>query len=137
VPGIVLGEVPPAFGVFALSTSRVSQHLISREQMATATVKWFSEEKGFGLITPVIKVRKLFVHSSEIAGGGRRSHAKGANVSDDAAPQGAERHERADDLTPDGYSHLWTARLKRTAARQNTDIYGHWVGRLGWVSGLA
>jgi CspA family cold shock protein len=49
--------------------------------MATGTVKWFSEEKGFGFITPDDQSKDLFVHHSAIGGGGYRSLAEGAKVS--------------------------------------------------------
>ncbi|MFZ0378414.1 MAG: cold-shock protein [Solirubrobacteraceae bacterium] len=52
--------------------------------MATGTVKWFSDEKGFGFITPDDQSKDLFVHHSAIAGGGYRSLAEGAKVSYDA-----------------------------------------------------
>jgi cold shock protein len=81
----VPGKVVPAFVVVALSTSRVSQHIISpEEQMATGTVKWFSDEKGFGFITPDDQSKDLFVHHSSIAGSGFKSLAEGAKVSYDA-----------------------------------------------------
>jgi cold shock protein len=75
-----------AFVVVAFSTSRVSQHTISPEgtQMATGTVKWFSDEKGFGFITPDDPGKDLFVHHSQIAGSGFKSLAEGAKVSFDA-----------------------------------------------------
>ena len=52
--------------------------------MATGTVKWFSDDKGFGFITPDEGDRDLFVHFSGIAGDGYRSLAEGAKVSYDA-----------------------------------------------------
>ena len=51
--------------------------------MATGTVKWFSDDKGFGFITPDEGSRDLFVHFSGIAGDGFRTLAEGAKVSYD------------------------------------------------------
>ena len=51
--------------------------------MATGTVKWFSDEKGFGFITPDDPGKDLFHHHSSIAGSGFKSLAEGAKVSHD------------------------------------------------------
>jgi CspA family cold shock protein len=52
--------------------------------MATGTVKWFSDDKGYGFITPDDASKDLFVHHSAIQGGGFKSLAEGAKVSYEA-----------------------------------------------------
>jgi CspA family cold shock protein len=52
--------------------------------METGTVKWFSDEKGFGFITPDDQSKDLFVHHSAIGGSGFKSLAEGAKVTYEA-----------------------------------------------------
>jgi CspA family cold shock protein len=52
--------------------------------MPTGTVKWFSDEKGYGFITPDDQGKDLFVHFSAISGNGFRTLAEGAKVSFDS-----------------------------------------------------
>jgi len=51
--------------------------------MANGTVKWFSDQKGYGFITPDEGDKDLFVHQSAIVADGFRSLAEGASVSYD------------------------------------------------------
>ena len=52
--------------------------------MATGVVKWFSDEKGFGFITPDEGSKDLFVHHTGISGEGFRSLKEGERVSFEA-----------------------------------------------------
>ena len=49
--------------------------------MATGTVKWFSNDKGFGFITPSDGSKDVFVHHNNIQGGGFKSLSEGQQVS--------------------------------------------------------
>jgi CspA family cold shock protein len=66
--------------------------------MATGTVKWFSDAKGFGFVTPDEPGKDLFVHHSEIAGDGFKSLADGAKVSYEA--QADSKGPRAINVRP-------------------------------------
>lgn len=48
--------------------------------MATGTVKWFNDAKGFGFITPDAGGDDLFAHFSEVQSNGFRSLAEGQKV---------------------------------------------------------
>ena len=52
--------------------------------MATGTVKWFNDAKGYGFIAPVDGGKDLFVHHTNIAGEGFKSLTENAKVEFDS-----------------------------------------------------
>ena len=60
--------------------------------MATGTVKWFNESKGFGFLTNDDGSKDVFVHFSAIASEGFRTMAEGQQVTFDVAdgPKGPQ-----------------------------------------------
>ncbi|MGI8521046.1 MAG: cold-shock protein [Actinomycetota bacterium] len=48
--------------------------------MATGTVKWFNDAKGYGFISPDDDSKDLFVHHTNIMGDGYKSLPEGAKV---------------------------------------------------------
>jgi cold shock protein len=53
--------------------------------MATGTVKWFNDAKGYGFITPEGGGKDLFVHHTNVTGSGFKTLAEGAKVEFEAA----------------------------------------------------
>ena len=68
--------------------------------MATGTVKWFNDAKGYGFIAPDEGGKDTFVHHSQIMGEGHRSLADGQKVEFEARE--GEKGPEATNVVPIG-----------------------------------
>ena len=68
--------------------------------MATGTVKWFNETKGYGFIAPDEGSKDLFVHHTGIAGTGVKTLVEGAKVEYEARE--GQKGPEAINVTPIG-----------------------------------
>ena len=66
--------------------------------MATGTVKWFNDSKGYGFISPDDAGNDFFVHLSAISGDGLKSLTEGAKVEFEQA-EGAKGPEARNVVT--------------------------------------
>src|SRR5690349_23690994 len=104
LPGSGAGAVPAhrcaSVRVVASQHPPRSQHRYPGRdpQMATGTVKWFNDDKGFGFITPDEAGKDLFVHHTGINGQGFKTLAEGARVSFDA--EAGDKGPKAVNVTP-------------------------------------
>jgi cold shock protein len=48
--------------------------------MASGTVKWFNDSKGYGFIAPADGSKDVFVHHSNVAGNGFKTLSEGQKV---------------------------------------------------------
>jgi CspA family cold shock protein len=71
---------------------------VGSRDMAQGTVKWFSDEKGYGFISPDDGGEDLFVHHTGIAGEGFKTLQEGDKVSYEAT-QG-KKGMQAENVSP-------------------------------------
>jgi cold shock protein len=74
-------QVKIGFGARAMAGAVFN--FFGSNKMATGTVKWFNDAKGFGFITPDAGGEDLFAHFSEIQSSGFKSLAEGQKVTYD------------------------------------------------------
>ena len=67
--------------------------------MATGTVKWFNDAKGYGFITPDDGGEDLFAHFSAIKMDGFKTLKQGQRVTFDLKE--GEKGKQADNIKPD------------------------------------
>jgi cold shock protein len=79
-------EAPPEKGLgrFFVAAGPQRNRKVGPENMAQGTVKWFSEDKGYGFISPDEGGEDLFVHYSGIAANGFKSLEEGEKVTYEA-----------------------------------------------------
>jgi CspA family cold shock protein len=85
--------VLPFAGLETQTLSGFKAQIINRKaNMATGTVKWFNDSKGYGFITPDDGSEDLFAHFSAIQMGGFKTLKEGQKVSFDVTqgPKGKQ-----------------------------------------------
>jgi cold shock protein len=66
--------------------------------MATGTVKWYNEQKGYGFIQPDNGGKDVFVHATALERAGMRALAEGQKVSYDVEADRRTGKESATNL---------------------------------------
>jgi CspA family cold shock protein len=71
--------------------------------VAKGTVRWFSEQKGYGFISPEEGEEDVFVHYTDVEGEGFRSLHEGERVSYEpsTSSRGARRRQEAKEVRRD------------------------------------
>jgi len=83
---------PPVLIVAPAGAIPLSYFFQDSQDMATGTVKWFNDSKGFGFVTPEDGGKDLFAHFSAIQGQGFKTLKEGQRVSFDVTtgPKGLQ-----------------------------------------------
>lgn len=90
--GVSIAFVAPAFGIEnpawtdSVSEATPQHFLLAQAVNQTGTVKWYSESKGFGFITPDDGSKDVFVHFSAYESDGFKTLTDGQKVMFDVIP---------------------------------------------------
>src|ERR671921_731487 len=100
-----LGVAGRTFLLSARTFERVMRCALTRRQhaeggdvMATGTVKWFNDQKGYGFIQPDAGGKDVFVHISAVERSGLRGLAEGQKISYEVQADRRSGKESAVDL---------------------------------------
>jgi cold shock protein len=66
--------------------------------MAQGTVKWFSDQKGYGFIQPDDGSKDVFVHIKQVESAGMRSLNEGQKIAFDVVPNPKTGKSSAENL---------------------------------------
>jgi CspA family cold shock protein len=76
----------------------LAEHSREERVMATGTVKWYNEQKGYGFIQPDNGGKDVFVHVTALERAGLRGLAEGQKVSYDVEADRRSGKESATNL---------------------------------------
>ncbi|KAL4272109.1 hypothetical protein GQ457_13G007580 [Hibiscus cannabinus] len=102
------------------------------ESRLTGKVKWFSDQRGFGFITPDDGSEDLFVHQSSIRSDGFRSLADGEEVEFVIDSSEGGRTKAVDVTGPNGNPVRGTTRSGRGGGSGGSGGYGGGGGGYGY-----
>lgn len=72
---------------------------MQNQQQTTGTVKWFSDEKGFGFIEPDKGGHDVFVHISAVSEAGMRTLKEGQQINYDLLRNQKNGKDSAENLS--------------------------------------
>jgi len=91
-------DIPPNLESTGCANARLSSYLPRNYPMASGTVKWFNNQKGFGFIQPDDGGKDVFVHISAVERAGMHSLNEGQKISYEVVADRRTGKSAADNL---------------------------------------